>query len=49
MKPLLPGYDRPTTPVKLVDKELLHVAQQSAKRNKSWVIANGLLKLAYGY
>lgn len=45
---LLPGYDRPVTPLRMVDRELLQVAQQSAHTRKNWECANGLLRMAYG-
>lgn len=45
---LLPGYDRPITPVHIVDRELLKVAQDSARRRRNWQCANGLLRMAYG-
>lgn len=45
---LLPGYDRPVTPVHLVDRELLKVAQDTARRRHNWECANGLLRIAYG-
>lgn len=48
MNTLLPGYDRPATPVHVVDRELLQVAQQSAHTRKNWKCANGLLRMAYG-
>lgn len=46
---LLPGYDRPVTPVQIIDRELLKVAQDSARRRRNWQCANGLLRMAYGY
>lgn len=48
MNTLLPGYNRPVTPVHIVDRELLQVAQQSARRRRNWECANGLLRMAYG-
>lgn len=48
MNTLLPGYDRPVTPVHVIDRELLQVAQQSAQTRKNWDCANGLLRMAYG-
>lgn len=45
---LLPGYNRPVTHVQVVDRELLQVAQQSARRRRNWDCANGLLRMAYG-
>ena len=49
MNTLLPGYDRPVTPAHIVDRELLRVAQESARRRQDWQCANGLLRIAYGY
>lgn len=48
MNTLLPGYDRPVTPVHIVDRVLLKVAQDSARRRRNWQCANGLLRMAYG-
>lgn len=45
---LLPGYDRPAPHVRVIDRELLQVAQQSARRRRNWECANGLLRMAYG-
>lgn len=45
---LLPGFDRPAPQVRVVDRELLQVAQQSAHRRRNWDCANGLLRMAYG-
>lgn len=45
---LLPGYDRPTPRARVIDRELLQVAQQSARRRRNWECANGLLRMAYG-
>lgn len=46
---LLPGYNRPVTPARVIDRELLKVAQESAHRRRNWECANGLLRMAYGY
>lgn len=48
MNTLLPGYDRPAPHVRVIDRELLRVAQQSARRRRNWECANGLLRMAYG-
>jgi len=48
MNTLLPGYNRPASHVQVVDRELLQVAQQSARRRRNWDCANGLLRMAYG-
>lgn len=45
---LLPGYDRPVATARIIDRELLRVAQQSARRRRNWECANGLLRMAYG-
>lgn len=45
---LLPGYDRPVTSARVIDRELLKVAQDSAHRRRNWECANGLLRMAYG-
>lgn len=45
---LLPGYDRPVSQARVVDRELLQVAQESAHRRRNWDCANGLLRMAYG-
>ena len=45
---LLPGYNRPASQVRVVDRELLQVAQESARRRRNWDCANGLLRMAYG-
>lgn len=45
---LLPGFNRPAPQVRVVDRELLQVAQQSAHRRRNWDCANGLLRMAYG-
>lgn len=49
MTNLLPGYNRPVPQVRVVDRELLQVAQESARRRRNWDCANGLLRMAYGY
>lgn len=48
MTNLLPGYNRPVPQVRVVDRELLQVAQESARRRRNWDYANGLLRMAYG-
>lgn len=48
MNTLLPGFDRPAPQVRVVDRELLRVAQESAHRRRNWRCANGLLRMAYG-
>lgn len=48
MTSLLPGFNRPAPQVRVVDRELLQVAQQSAHRRRNWDCANGLLRMAYG-
>ncbi|HEI0612141.1 TPA: hypothetical protein SIF59_004018 [Escherichia coli] len=48
MSTLLPGYDRPAPQARVIDRELLRVAQQSARRRRNWECANGLLRMAYG-
>lgn len=48
MNTLFPGYDRPVTPAHIVDRELLQIAQESARRRRNWQCANGLLRMAYG-
>lgn len=45
---LLPGYDRPVATARVIDRELLKIAQQSARRRNNWQCANDLLRLAYG-
>lgn len=45
---LLHGYDRPVSQARIIDRELLQVAQQSARRRRNWECANGLLRMAYG-
>lgn len=45
---LLPGYDRPVSRASVIDRELLKVAQDSARRRRNWQCANGLLRMAYG-
>ena len=45
---LLPGYDRPVATARVIDRELLKVAQESARRRNNWQCANGLLRMAYG-
>lgn len=48
MNTLLPGFDRPVSQARVIDRELLQVAQQSARRRRNWDCANGLLRMAYG-
>ena len=48
MNPLLPGFDRPVSQARVVDRELLQIAQESARRRRNWDCANGLLHMAYG-
>lgn len=48
MNTLLPGYNHPVTHAQVVDRELLQVAQESARRRRNWDCANGLLRMAYG-
>lgn len=45
---LLPGYDRPVSEVRIVDKELLKTAQQLARKYEGWALANAVLREAYG-
>lgn len=45
---LLPGYDRPVSEARIVDKELLQVAQQLARKYDNWALANAALREAYG-
>lgn len=45
---LLPGYNRPVSEVRIVDKELLQTAQQLARRHECWALANAVLREAYG-
>lgn len=47
MNTLLPGYDRPVSEARIVDKELLKVAQQLARKYKNWALANAALREAY--
>ncbi|HGV0794600.1 TPA: hypothetical protein ACNBW6_003820 [Escherichia coli] len=48
MNTLLPGYDRPVSEARIVDKELLKTAQQLARKYDNWVLANAALREAYG-
>ena len=48
MNKLLPGYDRPVARARVIDRELLKIAQDSARRRNNWQCANGLLRMAYG-
>lgn len=45
---LLPGYNRPASEARIVDKELLKVAQQLARKHENWALANAALREAYG-
>ena len=45
---LLPGYNRPAPQAKIVDKELFHAAQQLARTSEGWLLANAVLREAYG-
>ena len=48
MNTLLPGYNRPVSQARVVNKELLKAAQQLARKYKSWAFANAALRKAYG-
>ena len=48
MNTLLPGYNRPVSEARIVNKELLKAAQQLARKYKSWAFANTALRKAYG-
>ena len=48
MNTLLPGYNRPVSEARIVDKELLRAAQQLARKHEGWVLANAALREAYG-
>lgn len=48
MNTLLPGYDRPVPQARVIDKELLQVAQQLARKHEGWTLANAVLREAYG-
>nr|DAV83255.1 MAG TPA: hypothetical protein [Caudoviricetes sp.] len=45
---LLPGYNRPVSEARIVNKELLKVAQQLARKHEGWALANAVLREAYG-
>lgn len=45
---LLPGFNRPVSQARVIDRELLQMAQQSARRRRNWECENGLLRMAYG-
>lgn len=45
---LLPGYNRPVSQARVVNKELLQVAQQLARKHRGWTLANATLREAYG-
>lgn len=48
MNTLLPGYNRPVSEARVVNKKLLKAAQQLARKHKSWALANAVLREAYG-
>lgn len=48
MNTLLPGYNRPAPQAQVIDKELLQAAQQLARKNEGWALANAVLREAYG-
>lgn len=48
MNTLLPGYNRPVSEARIVDRELLQVAQQLARKREGWTLANAVLREAYG-
>ncbi|MEC6720444.1 hypothetical protein [Staphylococcus aureus] len=48
MNTLLPGYNRPVSEARIVDKELLQAAQQLARKHEGWALANAVLREAYG-
>lgn len=48
MNTLLPGYNRPVSEARIVNKELLQAAQQLARKYKNWALANAALREAYG-
>ena len=48
MNTLLPGYNRPVSEARVVDKQRLKVAQQLARKNEGWALANAVLREAYG-
>lgn len=45
---LLPGYNHPVSEARIVNKELLQVAQQLARKYEDWALANATLREAYG-
>ena len=45
---LLPGYNRPVSDARVIDKELLQAAQQLARKREDWALANATLREAYG-
>lgn len=45
---LLPGYNRPVSEARIVDKELLKAAQYLAREYEGWALANAVLREAYG-
>ena len=48
MNTLLPGYNRPTSEARIVNRELLQTAQQLARKHEGWALANAVLREAYG-
>lgn len=48
MNTLLPGYNRPVSQARIIDRELLKVAQQLARKHEGWALANATLREAYG-
>lgn len=48
MNTLLPGYNRPVSEARIVDKQLLQAAQQLARKHEGWALANAVLREAYG-
>ena len=45
---LLPGFNKQPAPLKVVDRELLRIAQQMARQHEGWSLANAVLREAYG-
>ncbi|QOQ37717.1 glycosyltransferase [Klebsiella phage MEW1] len=48
MNTLLPGYNRPISEARVIDRELLQTAQQLARKHEDWALANAVLREAYG-
>lgn len=48
MNTLLPGYNRPVSEARVIDKQLLQAAQQLARKYQDWTLANAVLREAYG-